>query len=147
MKKFLPLAVSIVTLAFAHPRNYIDALRSYTGSRYLDVTCSALICKAHNRVSTAEANCTAEELWDGCEGELGDVAASENLALLDWSRMQAGDIVDINGIHVLAYLGDGKCITSDPMLGGVNEITVSKVVEKKYDQWFSGPVRVKRWNR
>jgi hypothetical protein len=147
MKLLLALTISIFGVAFSHPKSYVDALRSYDGKPYLEETCSALICDAHDHVSTAKTRCTARELWNGCGGTLSEVAEAGSLGELDWSTVKAGDVLAMNGVHVIAYLGDGQCIDSDPLLGGVGEVSVDSLIGKKNDVWFSGPVRVKRWVR
>ena len=145
MKLLFALTLSIVGVSFTHPKSYVDALRSYDGKTYMEETCSALICDAHERVSKANTRCTARELWEGCGGKLAEVTEAESLSELDWSSVQAGDVLAINGVHVIAYLGDGQCIDSDPLQGGVGEVSVDSLIAKKNDAWFSGPVRVERW--
>ncbi len=145
--KFATLFLAIAGFFFAHPKNYIDSLRTFDGDRYLDTTCSALICNAHNRISENKVHCKAKQLWEGCEGNLTEVMEAQSLAKVDWSRAQAGDVLAVNGVHVIAYLGNGQCIDSDPLQNGVKEVSVSTLIQKKNDTWFAGPVRVERWVR
>ena len=147
MKLLSALTLSIVAVVFAHPKSYVDALRSYDGKGYLEETCSALICDAHDHVSKAKARCTARELWDGCGGKLNNVTEAASLAELDWSKVTPGDVLAFNGVHVVAYLGNGQCIDSDPLQGGVREVSLESLIAKKNDAWFSGAVRVERWAR
>ena len=146
MKVIALMIVSTVMLLF-QPKTYTDALRSYNGTEYMDLTCSALICKAHGKISKVKVNCKARELWEGCDGNLRQVAEGESLEKLDWSQAKPGDVLAVNGVHVIAYLGDGRCIDSDPLQGGVREVSVSELMSKKNDAWFTGPVRLERWVR
>jgi hypothetical protein len=145
--KLIALMVFSAILVFFQPNSYTEALRSYNGTGYLDMTCSALICKAHDRISKVKAHCNARELWDGCNGNMTQVTEADSFAKLDWSKAEAGDVLAVKGVHVIAYLGDGQCIDSDPLHGGVGEFKVSDLLAKKYDAWFTGPVRLERWVR
>jgi hypothetical protein len=147
MKLLLTFLFAVSGLILAEPKTYVDALRSYNGTAYLDETCSSLICKAHDRVSKTKIHCTAKELWEGCGGNLEQVTEAESLARLDWSKVKAGDVLAVNGVHVVAYLGQGQCIDSDPLQGGVAEVSAASLSAKTNDTWFNGPVRVERWTR
>jgi hypothetical protein len=143
--KLISLMLAFAGMVFYQPKTYTDALRSHVGEKYVETTCSALICKAHDRVSDVEVRCSARQFWEGCGGNLTTVAEAESLAKLDWSKVQAGDVLALNGVHVVAYLGNGQCIDSDPLHDGVREVGVSRLIAKKNDAWFTGPVRVERW--
>ncbi|HWZ97892.1 MAG TPA: hypothetical protein VN025_09040 [Candidatus Dormibacteraeota bacterium] len=145
MKLLLTFLFAATGILFAEPKTYVDALRSYNGAAYLDETCSALICKAHDRVSKKQIHCTAKELWEGCGGNLEEVTEAESFAQLDWSKVKAGDVLAVNGVHVVAYLGEGQCIDSDPLQGGVAEVSAATLSQKTNDTWFNGRVRVERW--
>ena len=145
MRLLSVLTLSIVSLIFTQPKSYVDTLRSYEGKAYLEETCSALICDAHQHSGKADVRCTAEELWEGCGNKLVNVTEAASLAKVDWSKVNPGDVLAMNGVHVAAYLGDGQCIDSDPMHGGVREVSLASLIEKKNDPWFSGAVRVQRW--
>lgn len=145
--KLIALMVVSAALTFYQPKTYVDALRSCNGAQYLDMTCSALICKAHDRISKAKVHCKARKLWEGCDGNLTQVTEAESLAKLDWSKAKEGDVLAVNGVHVIAYLGNGQCIDSDPLQGGVGEVSAAELMVKKNDAWYSGPVRVERWVR
>ena len=147
MKLLSVMTLSIVGLVFTQPKNYVDALRSYQGKAYLEETCSALICDAHEHASNMKAHCTAKEFWEGCGDKLANVTEAASLAEVDWSKVNPGDVLAMNGVHVVAYLGDGQCIDSDPMHGGVREVSLASLIEKRNDPWFSGAVRVQRWVR
>jgi hypothetical protein len=145
--KLLSLIVAFAGFFFHQPKTYLEALRSYNGEKYLETTCSALICKAHDRLSDVEVHCSALQFWEGCGGNLTLVIGAESLAKLDWSKVKAGDVLAVNGVHVIAYLGDDQCMDSDPLHDGVGEVSVSALIAKKNDAWFKGPVRVERWVR
>jgi len=145
MRILLTFAFVAAGFLLSEPKTYVDALRSYDGVAYLDETCSALICKAHAKVSKTKADCSAKELWEGCDGKLEEVTNAASFAKLDWTKVQAGDVLAINGVHVVAYLGDGQCIDSDPLQGGVAEVSAETLAAKTGDMWFNGPVRVERW--
>lgn len=145
--KLLSLIVAFAGFFFYQPKTYLQALRSYNGEKYLETTCSALICKAHDRISDVEVHCSALQFWQGCDGNLTLVTGAESLAKLDWSKVKAGDVLAVNGVHVIAYLGDDQCMDSDPLHDGVGEVSVSALLTKKNDAWFKGPVRVERWVR
>jgi len=60
---------------------------------------------------------------------------------LDRSKLLKGDVIAFNGMHVAAYVGDGHFMDSDPIHEGVGPM--------KYhpnDPWFTGRVKVLRWN-
>jgi NlpC/P60 family len=143
--KLVSLMIAFAGMFFYQPKTYTDALRSHVGEKYAETTCSALICKAHEGFSDVEAHCSAREFWEGCDGNLTRVAVAEGLAKIDWSKVQAGDVLAMNGVHVIAYLGNGQCIDSDPLHDGVREVSVTDLIAKKNDAWFTGPVRVERW--
>jgi len=147
MKLLFAITLSFAGVMFAQPKSYVDALRSYDGKSYLEVTCSKLICQAHEQISKAKADCTAKDIWNGCGGKLEEVTSAASLAEVDWSKVNGGDVLAVNGVHVVAYLGEGQCIDSDPIQGGVAEVTVKSLVSRTNDTWFTGPVRVERWVR
>ncbi len=109
--KFATFLLAIAGVFFAHPKTYTDSLRTFNGDRYLDTTCSALICNAHNRISETKVHCKAKQLWEGCEGNLEEVLEAASLAKVDWSKAKAGDVLAVNGVHVIAYLGTGSVST------------------------------------
>jgi hypothetical protein len=143
--KLFSFILAFSGLFFSQPKTNTDALRSHDGEKYSQTTCSTLICKAHNRISDAEVHCSARQFWEGCDGNLALVSEAESLAKLDWSKLKPGDVLAVNGVHVIAYLGEDQCMDSDPLHDGVGEISVSALIAKKNDPWFTGPVRVERW--
>ena len=78
-------------------------------------------------------------------GKLEEVTNAASLGKLDWTKVQPGDVLAINGVHVVAYLGDGQCIDSDPLQGGVAEVSAETLAARTGDMWFNGRVRVERW--
>ena len=145
MKLLLTFLIATAGVLFSEPKTYVDALRAYDGTAYLEETCSGLICKAHDRVSKNHVHCTAKELWSGCGGNLQEVTEAESLKQMDWSKVKPGDVLAVNGVHVVAYLGNGQCIDSDPLQGGVAEVSAESLAQKTNDAWFNGRVRVQRW--
>jgi hypothetical protein len=125
--------------------NYLYALRNFEGRSYLDVNCSQLICRAYYGFSGHRVACRAADIWYGCGGRMDIVANAGSLKQTDVQSLKPGDIVCIwhtAGIHVIAYLGNGEWIDSDPIRGGVTDHSL------KYDPndpWFNGKVRVLRW--
>src|SRR5579859_1906222 len=106
MKLLLAFLVTVSGLLFAKPKTYVDELRSFTGTAYLEQTCSSLVCSAHDRVSKHKVHCTAKELWEGCNGNLEEVGEANSLRELNWNELKPGDVLAVNGVHVIAYLGD-----------------------------------------
>jgi hypothetical protein len=143
--KFFSLILAFAGLLFHPPITYLDALRSHDGEEYFETTCSALICKAHDRVSDVEVHCSARQFWKGCDGNLTLVTEAESLAKLDWSEVRPGDVLAVHGVHVIAYLGDDQCIDSDPLHDGVGVVSVSELLARKNDPWITGSLRVERW--
>ena len=73
------------------------------------------------------------------------VAEVEALAPSKTSRFLPGDLaVTMDGVHVLAYLGDDKWIEADPDLGRVVLLPIS-TPSADSNVWLKVPVRVVRW--
>ena len=51
------------------------------------------------------------------------------------------DAVTASGVHVLAYLGNGKWIEADPTASTVIEVRVPE----RSNAWFNMPVKIVRW--
>ena len=61
---------------------------------------------------------------------------------MDYSELEPGDLaVTTNGVHVLAYAGDGKWVQADPGIGAV------ATLDGRSDEngWFESPVTIHRW--
>ena len=64
------------------------------------------------------------------------------IATLDDSSLQPGDLaITADGVHVIAFLGDGKWIQADPGVGSV----VTLDGRKSSNRWFIAPVTTHRW--
>ncbi len=64
------------------------------------------------------------------------------LSRLQLDQLAPGDIaVTPDGVHVLAYLGDGEWMEADPGLGKV----IRARVPADDNPWFKAPVQVLRW--
>jgi hypothetical protein len=136
------LIIALIALAlYASLRrdDYVDRLVDLAGTPYSKLNCSAYICKAKRH-----APCSALALYSGCDGALVIVAEYATHSLIDEKQLQAGDIADFNGVHVTAYIGGGVWMDSDIAHGGVGPINLW--MEPLADPWFSGHVRILRWN-
>ena len=136
------MAIAGILLALVvTPRrdNYVDRLVDMAGAPYSELTCSAYICKAKRL-----APCSALSMYSGCDGKLEIVAQYPDRSMIDQTLLQPGDVADFNGIHVAAYIGGGVGMDSDIEHGGVGPINLW--TEPLSDPWFSGRVRILRWN-
>ena len=148
--KIISLACTLILLLGANctPKNYREALLSLCGEPYGEsgghrgISCSSLICRAHNLQTSDHAHCRAAQLWNGCGGRLLLKEQAVAFEALSVNGLQPGDILIFNRIHAAAYLGGGVFIDSDPMHGGVATGTLQ---HSPNDPWFAGPVRVLAW--
>src|SRR5258708_24607517 len=138
MKLLFAITLSFAGVMFAQPKSYVDELRSYDGKSYLEVTCSKLICQAHEQISKSKVDCAAKDIWNGCGGKLEEVTSAASLADLDWSKVNGGDVLAVNGVHVGAFLGGGQGIALDPVQGGVGGGSGRALVIRTNATWFSG---------
>lgn len=146
--------------------DYTSALRSYEGSPYYwggesrrGIDCSGLIrCGMMNallRRGLLSANPAlirqSLSLWwnDTSADALGKEHAgltrrmfdAPSINETDHSRLQPGDIaVTPNGIHILAYLGNGTWTQADPGPGRVVSAPVPGT-----SGWYKYPVKLLRW--
>ena len=61
---------------------------------------------------------------------------------MDYGPLLPGDLaVTVNGVHVLAYAGEGKWIQADPGIGAVATLE-GRTAD---NAWFDMPVTVHRW--
>lgn len=72
------------------------------------------------------------------------VASYWNTSDLDESKLEPGDVAAWHGVHVAAYLGNGRWVDSDSRRGNV---ATFRLADKANDGWFYGSVRVLRWIR
>ncbi len=146
---------------------YVERLRAYTGTRYLwggenwlGIDCSGLVRRglidAYARMALAGPSpsawrravwlwchdCSAKALGDGHGGLTVPICQAPSLnALAGDLRLAPGDLaVTGGGVHVLAYLGEGRWIQAEPGVGRVVSDTVPSA-----DPWYRMPVRVVRW--
>jgi hypothetical protein len=140
MKTALLIAMMVLGLgAWSRRDNYVDRLVDLAGTPYSHLTCSAYICTAKRHVP-----CSALAMYSGCDGALEIVAEYPDHSFIDERQLQAGDIADFQGVHVAAYVGGGVWMDSDIKHGGVGPINLE--MEPLNDLWFSGRVRILRWN-
>jgi hypothetical protein len=136
------LTISLIALglfALSRRDDYVDRLVDLAGTPYSQLNCSAYICMAKHH-----ASCSALSMYSGCNGALDIVAEYADHSLIDEKQLQPGDIADFNGVHVAAYTGGGVWMDSDTAHGGVGPINLW--MKPLSDPWFSGHVRVLRWN-
>jgi len=146
---------------------YGDALKAYSGTRYVwggegrfGIDCSGLVRKGLedalasqgfstlNPALVRESNSlywndtTAKVIGDGYSGRTGLVTTCPSLNSLDYSLLLPGDLaVTMNGVHVMAYLGDKTWIAADPGEGKVTRF----VIPEKTNAYFSMPMNIIRW--
>jgi hypothetical protein len=170
MNPFSLLLIILITTSFSLPRykqttpaqlrnNYIAALRSYEGEpyssslKYHGINCSTLAWQALIDAAGNDQNllvgikrnaCKAAQIGEGCFGELTFVTDAENLNVIEYSKIQLGDVATVGyskGLHSLIYIGNKTWIQSDPL--------ARKVVESEApnnELWFKLKTRVMRWN-
>jgi hypothetical protein len=148
-------------------QNYITALRSYEGTRYvwggenkLGIDCSGLVraglIKASFQQGVLTANpslvryslslwwhdSTAQALGEEYRNQTKHVLNATTINSLDPNEAIPGDIaVTASGVHVLAYLGNEEWIEADP---SVSKVVIVKVPAIK-NPWFQEPVHIMRW--
>ena len=87
-------------------------------------------------------DCSARDLGSGYQGKTRVVADAESINDLDAGILQTGDLaVTANGVHVLAYLGDGVWTEASPERMQV----VAETVPQPANHWFRMPVKIVRW--
>jgi hypothetical protein len=107
----------------------------YSNTTYLDQPCGKYVCARAHRPTLS-----AQEIWDGANGKLRVVQAQAQFEDLISDSLQEGDIVAFHGVHVGVY-HHGQFMDSDPRHHGPGPMQYSAS-----DAWFSGPVRILRWN-
>jgi hypothetical protein len=78
------------------------------------------------------------------EGQTHIVAEYRTPSDVRESDLLPGDVIAFHGFHVAAYLGNGRWVDSDARRGDISEFRLTE--KSKRDDWFSGPVRIVRWN-
>jgi len=118
--------------------SYLSQLIALRGMSYWEMQCSTYITEAKGF-----RHCGAGEFWNnGCGGALATVAEAPSYQAIDYSVLRAGDVLAFHGVHVAAYVGDGRFFDSDPTHGGVGPMTPDAIHN---DTWFSGKVKILRW--
>jgi hypothetical protein len=119
--------------------DYVSTLKALRGTSYWSLQCSAYITAAKH----FNRHCGAADFFhNGCGGALETVAVVPSIKAIPVAELHPGDVIAINGVHVAAYVGDGKFMDSDPVHGGVDEMTPNAI---HGDTWFSGQVKILRW--
>jgi hypothetical protein len=145
---------------------YVRSLRAYAGAPYVwggenrfGIDCSGLVrgalIKANTRLSVTTLNpglarealalwwydCSARALRDEYRGLTALLFKAKSINAIADPELTPGDIaVTADGIHVLAYLGDGVWIEADP-----GHRKVIEVRTPTRNRWFAKPVHVLRW--
>ncbi|MFO0595085.1 MAG: NlpC/P60 family protein [Myxococcaceae bacterium] len=146
---------------------YLAQLRSFDGTHYVwggenhrGIDCSGLVRVGLRDALAAEAvrtwnpalaraalevwwfDASAKALGEGYRGWTREVTRGPQLRALDVGALEPGDLaVTQDGLHVLAYLGDGRWIQADPVPMRVHQDRVSA----SSTGWYSAPVVVWRW--
>lgn len=136
-----------------YPTNYTMRLRwldNWSSRGYYGFNCSGFITNAHNEVYLNE-----RQIYAGADGKLDLIYEAEDIKYVDESMLIPGDVAAFQGpaykpflgmgLHVAAYLGNGKWTDSDSRRGFVTQWSLS---DKKSleDPWFAGKVRLLRWH-
>jgi hypothetical protein len=117
-------------------QGYIDALWSY-GLRTFNgaLVREGLLLWIHD--------CSAKALRDGYRLWTRQVMEAGSINSLDGSTLEPGDFaVTRNGVHCLAYLGDGKWIQADPV---ARKVVINRMPVAD-SAWFEAPVCIMRWS-
>ena len=123
-------------IATPAPTTYVGRLRSLEATPYSTLNCSQYICAAKRH-----AICDAQGFWNGCNGEAVVLKEYASIQQVRTSDLQPGDVLDFNGSHVAAYVGNGQFMDSTPERG----VGTVNPYSQQFDLWYSGPVRVVRW--
>jgi cell wall-associated NlpC family hydrolase len=129
-------ALGVGNSAAEHQAEYLRALANLRGTPYSELQCSSYICAAKKH-----ANCTAQQMWENCNGTMELQQEVTSFSSLDESQMRAGDVVAFGGVHVAVYVGNGHYMDATPERG-VNEMTLPV---NPSDPWYRGRVRILRW--
>jgi hypothetical protein len=145
----------------------VAALKRYEGAFYVwggegpvGIDCSGLVRRglidalairsvttldpgaARLAIATWWRDCTARALGEGHAGLTRPVLEAASINAIDTALIAPGDLaVASDGVHVLAYLGDGEWIQADPAVGHVLTLRAPS----SDSPWFHVPVRVVRW--
>ncbi|HEV3206024.1 MAG TPA: hypothetical protein VGZ28_03655 [Terriglobales bacterium] len=100
---------------------------------YIDETCSQFVCRR-----AKQPELTAQQLWDGGDGQLQVVQAQARFEDVIVEDLQEGDVIAFHGVHVAVYT-HGAFMDSTPENGE------GRLQYRSGDRWYVGPVRVLRW--
>ena len=131
-------AVGLGNSTADHQAEYLRELGELRGTPYSELQCASYICAAKKHTT-----CTAQQMWDGCNGAMELQQEARNFSGLDESRMEAGDVVAFGGVHVAVYLGNGQYMDATPERG-VHEMALPVNAS---DPWYRGAVRILRWKQ
>jgi len=85
---------------------------------------------------------SARAMRDQYRGRTKRVLESPSINELDYDKILPGDFaVTQNGVHCLAYLGEGRWIQADP---NCKKVVIGQVPAD--DAWFNVPVYIMRWS-
>lgn len=85
---------------------------------------------------------SAKALGEGYRNYTSPLGTSGTIRGMDYVALVPGDLaVTTNGVHILAYAGDGQWIQADPGIGAVATLDG----RKDDNDWFSTPVTTHRW--
>ena len=137
----LIIAISSLTLMSAAPvrKNYVEQLRDLAGQPYIQMDCQRFI-EAPLHVK----HCGANGMWSGCYNQAHVIAEFKSRQEALAYPLLPGDVLDFHGVHVAVYVGD-KFMDSDAQHGGVGYVDLEH--KNPNDLWFTGPVRIVRWNQ
>jgi hypothetical protein len=94
-------------------------------------------------VSSWWYDASARALQNEYRGETKKLLVADSIQKLDLNRVRPGDFaVTADGVHVLAYLGEGTWIEADPR---INRVITLKPGDKS--EWLTTPVDLMRWLR
>lgn len=145
----------------------IDEARALLGTPYVwggengnGIDCSGLVRTSFRRALVREAVTgvnpgllrRAVELWffdasalalkDGYRSFAVQVGPVQSLNVADVSTLRPGDfMVTANGLHTMAYAGQGEWIEADP-----GELRVISVTPPTKNPWFGEPAVLMRWS-
>ena len=148
-------------------REYIASLRRYEGVAYYwggeggkGIDCSGLIRRGLMDAMLRRGLVTfdgglvrrALSLWwnDTSARALGEqhkgltvrILVTPSINALDHATVVPGDLtVTMDGLHIMAYLGDKIWIEADPGIGRVIRVTAPS----QGNSWFQTPMRIVRW--
>jgi hypothetical protein len=85
---------------------------------------------------------SAKALGEGYRDYTSPIGTTGTIRGMDYDALVPGDLaVTTNGVHILAYAGDGKWIQADPEIGAVATLSG----RSSENGWFRTPVTTHRW--